>query len=39
MRVINILALMAMLTGCTGIPEGITPVKPFEVNRYCWEMV
>lgn len=34
MRVINIFALMAMLTGCTGIPEDITPVKPFEVNRY-----
>lgn len=23
-----------LLTGCTGIPQGITPVKPFDVNRY-----
>ena len=34
MRVIKILSLIALLTGCTGIPEGVTPVKPFEVNRY-----
>lgn len=34
MRVIKILSLIAFLTGCTGIPEGITPVKPFAVDRY-----
>ncbi len=26
--------LTTLLTGCTGLPEGITPVKPFDVNRY-----
>ncbi len=25
---------LAILTACTGIPEGITPVKNFEVDRY-----
>lgn len=26
--------LMLFLTGCTGIPEGIEPVRGFEANRY-----
>lgn len=26
--------IIALLTGCTGIPEGITAVDGFEVNRY-----
>ncbi len=34
LKAIKILSLIALLTGCTGIPEGVTPVKPFEVNRY-----
>lgn len=34
MRTLKILSLAALLAGCTGIPEGITPIKPFEVNRY-----
>ena len=27
-------SLATLLSGCTGIPEGITPVKPFELSRY-----
>jgi apolipoprotein D and lipocalin family protein len=27
-------ALLLILTGCTGIPKGITPVDGFEVERY-----
>ncbi len=34
MKAFKILSLIALLSGCTGIPEGVTPVKPFEVNRY-----
>ena len=29
-----IVFLFFLLTGCTGIPEGIKPVHDFEVNRY-----
>lgn len=28
------LLLAALLTGCTGLPDGIQPVKDFELNRY-----
>ena len=28
------LALLMGLAGCTGVPEGITPVQNFELNRY-----
>ncbi len=27
-------SLATLLSGCTGIPAGITPVKPFELSRY-----
>ncbi len=29
-----LVALLLILTGCTGIPKGITPVDGFEVERY-----
>jgi len=29
-----IFCIIFLLAGCTGIPEGITPVQNFEVNRY-----
>lgn len=28
------LVVLLMLTACTGLPEGVQPVKPFEVERY-----
>ena len=28
------LALVMLLTGCTGLPEGVQPVQSFEVDRY-----
>ena len=31
---ICLLALGLMLAGCTGKPDGITPVSPFEVEKY-----
>jgi apolipoprotein D and lipocalin family protein len=33
MRILTLL-LSLLLAGCTGLPEGVTPVQPFEVNRY-----
>lgn len=33
MRIAWIVVLL-MLTACTGLPEGVQPVKPFEVERY-----
>ncbi len=30
-------ALMLLAPGCTGIPQGVQPVRPFEVNRYLGE--
>ena len=30
----NILILLTFLTGCTGIPKGVTAINDFEVNRY-----
>ncbi|WMC12112.1 lipocalin family protein [Oceanimonas pelagia] len=30
----SLLALLLLLAGCTGKPEGITPVTGFELNRY-----
>lgn len=29
-----LLAAVLMLAGCTGIPEGVTPVSGFKVDRY-----
>jgi apolipoprotein D and lipocalin family protein len=29
-----LLVLATALTGCTGIPDGVTPVKGFELDRY-----
>jgi apolipoprotein D and lipocalin family protein len=26
--------IVALLTGCTGIPEGLKAVEDFEINRY-----
>lgn len=31
---ILLLALLFMLSACTGIPEGLNSVTPFEINRY-----
>lgn len=28
------LLLLTFLTGCTGVPEGVTPVRDFELHRY-----
>lgn len=33
-RVLPGLAALVLLAGCTGIPEGIEPVRGFEVERY-----
>ena len=30
----RLLALLLFLSGCTGIPEGVSPVTDFDVNRY-----
>lgn len=27
-------ALFALLAGCTGVPDGVEPVSPFDINRY-----
>lgn len=32
-KVILVLTIL-LLTGCLGMPEGVTPVKDFEINRY-----
>lgn len=33
----SLLTTTLLLTSCTGIPEGLTPVQPFELNRYLGE--
>ncbi len=33
-RALACVALSAVLTACTGVPEGITPVSGFELQRY-----
>jgi len=30
----SVLALLAALGGCTGRPDGVEPVTPFDINRY-----
>lgn len=30
----SLLAIVGLVTGCTGVPEGVTPVQPFAVERY-----
>ncbi len=32
-----LLAASLLLASCTGIPDGLTPVQPFELNRYLGE--
>ena len=34
MRIARYLVLLSLLSGCTGLPERVTPVKPFEIERY-----
>ncbi len=34
MRLLLLIVMGFVLTGCTGLPTGVTPVKPFELNRY-----
>ena len=34
LNIFKLCSLAALLSGCTGIPVGITPVKPFELSRY-----
>ncbi|MBA4143934.1 MAG: lipocalin family protein [Nitrosospira sp.] len=33
----SLLATLAILAGCAGIPKGITPVRDFDVQRYLGE--
>ena len=33
----SLLTTTLLLTSCTGIPEGLTPVQPFELKRYLGE--
>ena len=35
MKLIAVLTLALLLTGCAGIPEGIKPVTGFDLNRYA----
>jgi apolipoprotein D and lipocalin family protein len=34
MRVLSLLLLTCLLTACTGLPEGVQPVRPFDAERY-----
>lgn len=34
MKIRLLAKLVLLLAGCTGIPQGITPVQHFELNRY-----
>lgn len=34
MRVFTLLLLSLLLGACTGLPEGVKPVQPFETSRY-----
>lgn len=34
LRIITLLATVALLFSCTGTPEGVKPVTPFELERY-----
>ncbi|WP_422452303.1 lipocalin family protein [Endozoicomonas sp. ALC066] len=34
MKLIACLAMFALLSGCTGIPEHVKPVKPFDIEKY-----
>lgn len=34
MRLLRVFALALLLGGCTGIPEGVTPVHGFDLDRY-----
>lgn len=34
LRKITLFAIVALLLGCTGTPEGVKPVMPFELERY-----
>ena len=34
MRIPGVLCVMLLIIGCTGIPEGIEPVRNFELDRY-----
>jgi len=29
-----LIAVLVLLTGCTGRPDGVEPVSPFDINRY-----
>jgi apolipoprotein D and lipocalin family protein len=32
--VVSLIAVLVLLTGCTGRPDGVEPVSPFDINRY-----
>ncbi|WP_257282050.1 MULTISPECIES: lipocalin family protein [unclassified Endozoicomonas] len=34
MKLFTCLALLALVSGCTGIPEHVKPVTPFDIERY-----
>ena len=34
MRVFTAILILIVISGCLGIPEGVTPVKDFDINRY-----
>jgi len=37
LRLAAVLAWCVLVAGCTGLPEGVTPVSGFDVNRYLGE--
>lgn len=36
-RLLTTLLVAVLTTSCTGVPEGVQPVKPFELQRYLGE--
>ena len=34
MRLSHLLCLITLLSGCTGLPDGVTPVDNFDSSRY-----
>lgn len=37
LKVMLLVSVTSLLGACTGIPAGLTPVQPFELNRYLGE--
>lgn len=34
MRIFLVIIILLIVSGCTGLPEGVTPVGGFDVNKY-----